>query len=121
MISYTAARRAIEAMYDGRCTIYEQQSTKDEVTKVTKFAEVPVVSDKPCRISYQTITVVGDTSPAAALEQRIKLLMAPEITVKPGSKIKVTQSGVTDKYVSSGLPAVYPTHQEIILKAEGWA
>jgi hypothetical protein len=45
-----------------------------------------------------------------------KLFLAPEIVVKPGSKLKVTQAGRTECYVRSGEPAVYGSHQEIVLE-----
>lgn len=58
----------------------------------------------------------------AAISQGTKLFTVPEIQIKPGSKIIVTQNGVTTVYSSSGVPAVYPTHQEVILELfEGWA
>ena len=39
-----------------------------------------------------------------------------------GSKITVTQNGVTTDYASSGKPAVYETHQEVILELkEKWS
>ena len=48
--------------------------------------------------------------------QTIKLFIAPEIDIKPGSKIDVTHLGVTTSYKRSGNPAVYHTHQEIMLE-----
>ena len=54
--------------------------------------------------------------------QGTKLFIAPEIKVKPGSKIVVEQNGVTTEYSASGVPAVYPSHVEIKLELfRGWA
>lgn len=48
--------------------------------------------------------------------------MAPEVEVSPGSRITIIQNGRTEVYAQSGQPAVYATHQEIILKLwEDWA
>ena len=46
----------------------------------------------------------------------IELFISPDITIKPNSKIIVTQAGVTTDYTYSGVPAVYDTHQQIILE-----
>lgn len=46
----------------------------------------------------------------------------PDVVIKAGSKIIVTQHGRTTEYSNSGVPAVYPTHQEIMLTLfNGWA
>ena len=51
----------------------------------------------------------------------MKLFISPDVLIKAGSKIIVTQHGRTTEYSNSGVPAVYPTHQEIMLTLfEGW-
>lgn len=116
-----AARRAQEAAYDGRCTVVEYRQVKDEATKLTGKKEVVVIEDQPCRLSYEKLSAVLQTETAAAMSQGIKLFLAPEIVIKGGSKIIVTQNGVTEKYCASGKPAVYSTHQEVMLELfEGW-
>ena len=45
-----------------------------------------------------------------------KLFISPEVEIKPGSKIVVTQNGVTTEFSNSGKPAIYTNHQEIMLK-----
>ena len=81
-------RKAIEMSYDFRADIFEKK--KVVVSSVTNFEDSDVT-------------------------QVIKLFMAPEINVKPGSKILVKGVGGVVAYKSSGRPAVYPTHQEILL------
>jgi hypothetical protein len=118
----TAARKAIESQYTGKCTVYEYQSVTDPVTKITESGEVPVLVDQPCRLSFKTITATSPNDGAATVTQIVKLFIAPEIRINPGSKIAVTQNGVTSDYQSSGQPAVYTNHQEIILELfKGWA
>ena len=57
----------------------------------------------------------------AAAVQTVKLLLPPDIVVLPGSKITVTQNKITEDYTSSGIPALYVTHQEIVLELfERW-
>ena len=116
------ARNAIESLYDGKCTITEHQKVKKE-NKSTGFQDVVVHEDIACRLSFKTSNNTNQTDTAAsAVVQSIKVFLAPEIQVKPGSKLTITQNGVTTEYKSSGEPALYETHQEIILELfKGWA
>lgn len=115
------ARKAIESLYDGKCTIIEHQKIKKE-NKSTGFQDVVVLTDEPCRLSFKTINNTNQTDTAAsAVVQITKVLLAPEIQVKPGSKLTITQNDVTTEYKSSGEPAFYSTHQEIVLELfKGW-
>ena len=116
-----SARKALEAMYDGRCDIIEYQKVKRE-NKSTGFQEVTVHRDIPCRRSYNAVSSANPSDMASAVTQGIKLFLASEIAVKAGSKIVVTQNGATTEYKSSGEPAVYSSHQEISLEIfKGWA
>ena len=115
------ARKAIESLYDGRCTITEHQKVKKE-NKSTGFQDVVVLEDQPCRLSFKTINSTNQTDTAASVVQITKVFLAPEIQVKPGSKLTITQNDVTTEYKSSGQPAFYSTHQEIVLELfKGWA
>ena len=116
------ARKAIESLYDGKCTITEHQKVKKE-NKSTGFQDVVVLTDEPCRLSFKTINNTNQTNTAAsAVVQITKVFLAPEIQVKPGSKLTITQNDVTTEYQSSGKPAFYSTHQEIVLELfKGWA
>lgn len=105
-------RKALESLYDGKCTITEQQKAKN-TNKTTSFIDVVVLEDVPCRLSFSTVTNANQTDTAASVVQTTKVFLAPEITVKPGSKLSVTQNGVTTEYKASGKPAFYSTHQEI--------
>ena len=118
-----AARKAIESTYSGVCTIIERRDVRDEKTKITrKNEEVPVVENQPCKLSFEKLNAFVHTDTAAKQTQGTKLFIAPEIKVKPGSKIVVEQNGVTTAYSASGVPAVYLSHAEIMLELfEGWA
>ena len=118
-----AARKAIESTYSGVCAIIERRDVRDEKTKITrKNKEVSVVENQPCKLSFEKLNAVVQTGTAAKQTQGTKLFIAPEIKVKPGSKIIVEQNGVTTEYSASGVPAVYLSHAEIMLELfEGWA
>ena len=117
-----AAKKAIEATYFGLLTVTETQKEKNEKSKLTKTTPVIVLENQPCRLSFETLKAATQSDSAAAITQIIKLFVSPDISIKAGSKITVTQDGVTADYSCSGVPAVYPTHQEIILElSRKWA
>lgn len=111
-------RRAIERLYTGRMTVTERRGIKDDTTKRTDFKDVVVCADIPCRLSYSGAPVNTAANGAYRVEQEIKLFCAPELDIKAGSKITVTQNGVTRTYIHGGKSAVYSTHREISLELE---
>lgn len=122
MSMYDAFKTALEQGYEGRCSVYEYGDVVDPVTRITSKQEAEVLSDIPCRRSYERLHVTDAAAGAPRQAIGIKLFLAPDVAIKPGSKLVVTQDGVTEQYAASGKPAVYPTHQEILLKLfERWA
>lgn len=115
-LAQVIARRALEATYDGRCTVTECQKVKDPKTKITSEKEVVILEEEPCRLSYSNVSSVDQTEAVAKTVQVTKLFLSPDVQIKPGAKITVTQAGVTQIYESSGVPAIYQTHQEIVLE-----
>jgi len=115
-------RKAIESKYEHICTVIEYQKVKDLVTKITSSKEVIVLEDKPCKLSYSTVKSATETENASALQQVVKLFIAPEIVIKEGSKLSITKDNRTTEYKNSGIPAVFTSHQEIVLELfKGWA
>lgn len=116
-----AVRKAIEKMYIGTCTITEHKKIKKE-NKSTGFQDVIILENQPCKLSFEKITNTNQTETAALLVQTTKLFIAPEIQIKPGSKLTITQNGVTTEFKNSGEPAMFGSHQEIILELfKGWS
>ena len=114
-------RKTIEKMYIGTCTITEHQKVKKD-NKSTGFQDVIVLENQPCKLSFSSITSTSQTETAAMVVQTAKVLIAPEIQIKPGSKLTITQNGVITEYKNSGEPALFDTHQEIILELfKGWS
>lgn len=114
-------RTAIEMTYEGKCTITEHQKVT-KPNKSTGFQDVVVLEEQPCKLSFEKITTNANTANAARLIQTAKVLIAPEIHIKPGSKLTITQNGVVSEYKQSGEPATYASHQEIMLELfDGWA
>ncbi len=116
-----AARKALEAEYTGTCTIIEHEKVRDEKTRQTTYVDRIVLQDQPCKLSFSRASAAERGETAVEAAQAVKLFMSPDIVVRAGSKIIVTQDNVTRDYAGSGIPAVYPTHQEIALELfERW-
>lgn len=116
------ARNCLEAMYEGTCTVIECQHIKDPVTKIKRQEERVVLEGQPCRLSFEKTSAAVQTETAAAVAQGAKLFLPPDVSIKSGSKIIVEQNGVRGEYAASGEPAVYQTHQEVMLELfKGWA
>lgn len=117
--SYAAA---IRSLWTGRCTVSVNQPITSESSGRAKKGPTDLITDEPCRISFNTIepTVLSDQ--AHKKTQIITLFCRQDLQIPPGSKITVTQNGVTGVYQKSGVPAVYTVHQEIPLELwKGWA
>ena len=113
-----STRKAIESLYKGVCIVSNSQKVFDSVTKRTTFQDVVIVENEPCRLSFSNVSEASQGSTVATVSQVVKLFIRPELEIKAGSKITVTQNGRTTKYVASGQPAVYTNHQEIVLTLE---
>lgn len=109
-------RTVIEQTYTSTCAVTERQKVK-KPNGSTGFEEVKVLEEQPCLMIYKTVSSASVPEPAAAINQGTVLLIAPEVEIKPGSKITVSQNGVTTDYSRSGIPAVFSTHQEINLES----
>lgn len=116
-----AIRKALESLYTGLATVVEHKAVV-KPNHTTGFEDIITMRDIPCRLSYGRFPAVTDTGTASGVSQEIKLFAAPEATIKPGSKVIVTQNGVTTEYMSSGVPAMHSRHQEILLTLfEKWS
>lgn len=118
--SYAAA---IKSLWRGKCTVtVRNNDTTDENTGRVIVGEVDTYTNEPCRISFDTVNATQPENNAANIVQSITLYIDREVVIPEGSKITVTQNGVTAVYEKSGKPAVYSTHQEIPLEIfKGWA
>ena len=112
-----SAREAIHSMWDGLCTAFESEKSKDRYGIVSS-EKVEICKNVPCRLSFKNISQAEQTWLGANVSQVVKLFISPEVYIPPGSTIEVTQNNVTRRYKHSGISAVYTNHQEIILEAE---
>lgn len=111
----SAYEKVIKSLWKGRCTvtIRSYKEDPDTLTMVATY-KTPIV-DEPCRLSFQTISPTSE-GVAATVSQEVKLFVGNHLDVPTGSKITVSQNGITWDYERSGLSAVYSVHQEIPLE-----
>ena len=114
---------AIKSLWQGKCTVtVRNNDATDENTGRVAVSEVDTYKDEPCRISFDTVNTTTTDNSAANITQSITLFIDRAVVIPEGSKITVTQNGVTSVYEQSGKSAVYSTHQEIPLDVfRGWA
>lgn len=112
----TSLNEALSSLWIGLCTIKEQVQFQDVLTKATQLTEVVVVTDEPCRVSYASNKPNAETESVSYVSQQVVLFLRPDLLVKQGSIISVTQNGCTSIYKASGAPKVYSAHQEIPLE-----
>lgn len=110
--------KAIRSMWIGKCDLYNYEDVTDPVTHQTTHKLVLTCSDEPCRVSYQR----EFTKPSyiengvASADQRITLIIRPDLCIDAGSVIEVTQRGITTKYKRASAPMIYTHHQEVWLE-----
>lgn len=108
-------KKALERLWTDRCDVFVREDTVNPANGRNEPEEVQKFSDLPCRISFQSIPAAGQGN-AARLQQTVRLFLAREYLIPPGSKIVVRQNDITSVYACSGEPAVYSCHQEIALE-----
>lgn len=123
MKAFSLARKATESLYTGLCSVYVLDTVRNPDTKQSVQTEKLLFENQACRVSFESNNTTAKSNDTVYEKpQSIKLFIAPELDVTPGSKIVVTQNGRTTTYKSSGVPRVYITHQEIELElSERWA
>lgn len=107
-------------MYTDRCAVLNSEPVRDPATNITSMQWVEMVSGQPCRVSYEAVASPEAADGAAKVLQAVKLFVAPEIEILPGSRVTVERPGVSVAgYRASGAPAMYATHQEVPLELDG--
>lgn len=114
--------KALRRLWAGRCSVTIRKTRVNEANGRDEPYEETLFSDEPCRLSFSSLAAVSDSDEAAEVQQTVKLFLASGLGVPAGSKITVTQAGVTRAYTRSGETAFYSTHQEIMLEPfKRWA
>ena len=113
-------RAALEKGYIGTCDVIERVQTTG-ANHAQTYTETVTQKAVPCRLSFAS-SPATDAGNVAGVAQAIKLFYPPDVTIKTGSKLLVTQNGVTTAYQHTGREAVYASHKEAELDLfERWA
>lgn len=115
-------KNAIKSLWKGRCTVSILEDYENEDNGRTLQRDKTLFADVPCRLSFDKVESTVEVEHASRKGQNVTLIIGSEYKIPEGSKITVTQLGVTREYERSGTPAVYSIHQEVplVLKKE-WA
>lgn len=110
-------REALESLYTGVLMVTESVKVRKD-NKSTSFEDVVTLEGVPCRLSIKTLSSNNPSDKGHNLRQQIKVFLTPDVVIKPGSRLTITQNNVTRSYKYSGAPMVYSCHQEIILEVD---
>lgn len=108
-------QNALRRLWDGLCDVYTFETARNKANGRDEPTAVQKLHGEPCRLSFSSISSTSEEDSAPRIQQALKLFISKEVTIPAGSKIVVTQEGQTNAYAQSGEPAVYSTHQEIML------
>ena len=122
VINNPAYKKAIQNLWDGRATVTVRVGRLNEATGRTEPQERILAADIRCRISHKSVVSTEPNEEAAQVAQSVVLYIDPSVDIPEGSKITVTQNGMTRDYERSGKSAVYSCHQEVPLELfKEWA
>jgi sulfate adenylyltransferase subunit 1 (EFTu-like GTPase family) len=115
-------KKAVQSLWEGKATVTVLVGKLNPTNGRTEQVEQVTVQDAPCRVSYTSVKTTEPESEAAKVPQSVTMYIDPSVDIPDGSKITVTQNGVTRDYERSGKPSVFDAHQEVPLELfEGWA
>lgn len=107
-----AERKALESTYEDTCTII--RDIEKEVNGINKHTTIKVAENIICALVTGNNPIL-QTETAAFFNYTAKIITIPEVNVKAGDRIIVNRFGKIIKYECAGEPAIYETHQEILL------
>jgi sugar-specific transcriptional regulator TrmB len=115
------ARKAIESLYDCTCNVTGYEDYKDPITKATKQVLKEKCINQPCKVSKQSLSKNNQTDTVNKVTYELKLFIAPEIEIKQGYIIEVTNKYEVKEIYKAGEGFPYTNHQEVLLLKDGRA
>lgn len=109
----------IISLFFGRCDIYETEDITDD-RGVTGAEPVLKYNDIECRLvfggreNYGNHKNAGNDAHKNNSLLNVRVFMAPDIYVKPGSILRVRQNGISYRLRSTAEGCIYRNHQEIM-------
>ena len=110
-------RKSIETSYYDICTVYVRKAVQNKEDFSTEFKEVILLEDFPCKLTFQEMNTTFPTEQFAdRVVEIVRVFLAPEPIIPPGSIFVIHHANKEWKFKSSGEPSLYDTHQQIMLK-----
>lgn len=114
--AFKQARKAVESLYDCTCNISGgKEKVKDPATKETKLVPKIKYENMKCKISKQSLSKNNQTDTVNEVVYELKLFITPELEIKQGDTVEVTNQFGNKKIYKAGEGFPYNTHQEVIL------
>lgn len=107
-------KNEISSLFNGVCTVYENSFITD-YNGIERSEFKAVFENLPCRLSTKSIYSGAGGEVNKAI-QEIKLFLLNDVFVNVGSRISVTQNGISRDYRYTGVANVYSNHQELALE-----
>lgn len=108
-------RGTLERHYVARADVLEERLVENPLNGLSRPKWVTVLTGVPCRISHLSGDVSG-ADPLPEAGQRVKLFVAPDVEIRPGSRVQVLDDGGGTVYRYAGHAASYDSDQEIVLE-----
>ena len=122
MVKQERYKTAVQSIWKGRAAITVLEGVLNPANGRTEPTPRTLAEGVPCRLSYTTVKATEPSEGGAVAAQAVTLYTGPNLDIPEGSRVTVTQNGVTRDYERSGTPAVYTAHQEVPLQLfRGWA
>lgn len=117
-------QQVIASTFDGVMDVYGRRYREGEL--IYEEEEVLLYERVPCAVSRSRAGARNGNQPvkqgqAAELSYETKVFAAAHLNIPAGCCMVITQYGKTIRYISSGEPVLYPTHQEILVVREDYA
>lgn len=110
------AREAIESTYYDSFSSFRKVNRKNGA--ITVQSEEKILENKPCALSHGSGKALVMPNGLGQTEEIYTLFHAPDLDVKPGDKITVTNPGGQTFNCVAGKPFAYASHAETPCKEE---
>lgn len=107
VVGSPAHKKAVQSLWVGKATITVLDGVLNPANGRTEPQERILAADIRCRISHKSVVSTEPNEEAAQVAQSVVLYIDPSVDIPEGSKITVTQNGMTRDYERSGKSAVY--------------
>lgn len=104
-------RKLIESLYSGTLTAWTETSTRstNPYSALEEYGKEILLDKVPCRVTRQFGPATERTP--KIYETTIRVMLAPEIKIPPGSILTIEFNGHTKDYRQTGEPVIHYDHQ----------